>query len=207
MTDPVRVKRVQEALLETAEPFGRRPAVPPALHWGLLFAALGTWDESYISALELVYEGYLLHYRESRVIDPPPLETGLLAGDVFYACGLRRVAMCGDIDGVALLTRLMSTCSYLRSVSTPFAADDALWASATAGLAALRRGVALSEVASLFDGVDAGLAAGEALDVVAMALETLPRLRLPRPAALLEELERVREGAAMAALDSRDDGR
>lgn len=201
------VKRVQEALLETAEAFGPRSSAPPALHWGLLFAALDTWDERYVAALELVHEGYLLHYRESRVIGSPPLETGLLAGDVFYACGLRRVAMCGDVDGVALLTRLMSTCSYLRSVSASFAVDDALWASATAGLAALRRGVALSEVSSLFDEVDAGLAAGETPDAAAMALEALPRLRLPRPAALLEELERVREGAAAAALDSRDDGR
>lgn len=201
------VRRVQDALWETAEPFGPRAPAPPVLRWGLLYAALGGRDERDVAALELVYEGYLLHYRESRVIGPSRLETGLLAGDVFYARGLRRVAARGDVSAVSLLTRLMSTCSYLRSVEAPYAADDALWASATGGLAALSQGRGLLEVSGLFDDVDAELVRGAAIDVAAMALAASPRLGLPWPEALVKELERSSGEAQVAAFDASDDRR
>ena len=49
--------------------FGPPRPRAPALRWGPLFAALdGSWDDDYVHAVELIYEGYLLHYRESRVL-------------------------------------------------------------------------------------------------------------------------------------------
>jgi hypothetical protein len=45
----------------------------------------------------------------------------------------------------------MATCSYLRTTGAPFAADDALWAYATAGLAAQHGGDEPAVVAALFD--------------------------------------------------------
>ena len=70
------------------------------------------------------------------------LETRLLAGDCFYARGLRGIAARGDADAVGLLARLMAACSYLRSAGAPFSADDALWAYTTAGLVAQHAGAA-----------------------------------------------------------------
>ena len=133
---------VQAGLLAAGAAFGTPAARPPALRWGLLFAALDdAGDDEYGRAVELIYEGYLFHYRRSRVTAAAcDRETALLAGDVYYARGLRLVAARGDADAVGLLSRLMAACSYLRSVGAPFAADDALWAWTMAGLVALRRG-------------------------------------------------------------------
>jgi hypothetical protein len=191
------IERVQALIFATAEAFDRRPGAAPVLRWGLLYAALTAWNERDISALELMYEGYLLHYGESRVVQSPAgdLETGLLAGDVFYARGLRLIATAGDVDAVVLLTRLMSTCSVLRSIGAPFAADDVLWASATAGLVALSSGVPRLDTVKVFDDVDAGLERGGWLDITALALAAVPRLRLPVPAPLLAELERAGDRA------------
>ena len=119
-------------------------------------------DVAFAVDIELIYEGYLLHYRESRALAlaPGDLETRLLAGDCFYARGLRGIAARGDADAVGLLARLMAACSYLRSAGAPFAADDALWAYTTAGLvAAARRRRARRRVAALFDDVEAGFRA------------------------------------------------
>jgi len=198
------IERVQALVFETAEAFVRRPDAAPVLRWGLLYAALAAWSERDISALELMYEGYLLHYRESRIVQSPvgDLETGLLAGDVFYARGLRLIATAGDVDAVVLLTRLMSTCSVLRSIGAPFEADDVLWASATAGLVALSSEVPRADTVKVFDDVDAGLERGGGLDIAALALAAAPRLRLPVPAPLLAELERAGDRAAAP----RDDG-
>lgn len=191
------MERVQALVFETAEAFDRRPDAAPILRWGLLYAALSEWNERDISALELMHEGYLLHYRESRVVQPPAgdLESGLLAGDVFYARGLRLIATAGAVDAVVLLARLMSTCSVLRSIGTPFEADDVLWASATAGLVALSLEVPRVDAVKVFDDVDAGLERGGGLDIAALALAAAPRLRLPAPAPLLAEFERAGDRA------------
>ena len=128
---------VAAALAAAGEAFGPAPAAPPEPRWGALYMELDAGaDEAFATDIELIYEGYLLHYRESRalVLAAADLETRLLAGDCFYALGLRGIAASGDADAVGLLARLMAACSYLRTAGAPFAADDALWAYTTAGL-------------------------------------------------------------------------
>jgi hypothetical protein len=209
VSDVTGIERVQAVVHGTAEPFDRRSVVAPALRWGLLFDALDAWNDRYICALELMYEGYLLHYRESRVVlsSAGDLASGLLAGDVFYARGLRQIAAAGDIDAVVLLTRLMSTCSVLRSIGAPFEADDVLWASATAGLVALSSGVSPADASRVFDQVDAELGRGAAINVAALAIAAVPRLRLVAPALLLAELKRAGDGATVQPRTTRRDRR
>ena len=168
-----------------------QPAGAPALRWGLLFDALdGGGDQGYVTAIELIYEGYLYHYRTSRVSAPVDdgHATALLAGDFFYARGLRLIAACGDAEAVGLLARLMAACSYLRGVSAPFADDDALWAYTMGGLAALRRGVPATTATTLFEQFDAAVADGVTIDVRALARASARRLGLRDAAPLNVEL-------------------
>ena len=176
--------------------FGPLAASPAALRWGPLFDALDGGGEGigggddYVTAVELIYEGYLFHYRESRVSTTPAdaRETTLLAGDFFYARGLRLIAARGDAAAVGLLARLMAACSQLRSVAAPFADDDALWAYTMGGLAALRGGMPEAAVAGLFARFDAAVAAGEAVDVRGLARREARRLELRDAAPLEREL-------------------
>lgn len=88
-------------------------------------------------AIELVYEGYLLHYRESRIMPPrTTAERRLLAGDYFYAHGLSLIAGGEDVGRVGLLTRLMAACAYLRAENADLAVDDRLWELVVRGVAA-----------------------------------------------------------------------
>ena len=209
MDDQARIRQVQSVLTETAASFGLPRPIPPALRWGLLFDDLAPWDERCVTALELMYEGYLLHYRESRVVAAAPgdRETALLAGDVFYARGLRLIAGAGQAEAVLLLTRLMSTCSYLRSIDAPLAADDVLWASTTAGLVALADGVPCRDVCALFDEIDDALRRGAPVDIAALATWAAPRLRLADPAPLLAEIEAARDEATVQFETIPDDRR
>ena len=219
---------VADALREAVRCFGPPAAATPALRWGPLFAALdadasagagaedlpGTAHErrtahparvghaaggpGYVTAIELIYEGYLLHYRQSRVGGPEMAgrETALLAGDCLYARGLRLIAVRGDAQAVGLLARLMAACSYLRSVGAPFAADDALWAYTMGGLAALRHGVAAATAASLFDELDAALTGAVVVDLPALAAAAGRRLGLRDATPLERALANVTGEAA-----------
>jgi hypothetical protein len=178
--------------------FGLPSATPAKLRWGPLFDALdGDGDDDYVHAVELIYEGYLFHYRESRVSATPAAEreTTLLAGDFFYARGLRLIAARGDADAVGLLARLMAACSQLRSVGAPFADDDALWAYTMGGLAALRGGAPAAVAAGLFERFDAAVSDGTVGSVRDMARAEARRLGL-RDA---EPLERALSGADAVA--------
>jgi hypothetical protein len=171
--------------------FGAPPATPAALRWGPLFDALdGDGDDDYATAVELIYEGYLFHYRQSRVSQTPAAarETTLLAGDFFYARGLRLIAARGDADAVGLLARLMAACSQLRSVGAPFADDDALWAYTMGGLAALRAGAPAATAAGLFERFDAAVADANSASVRDMARAEARRLGLRDAAPLEREL-------------------
>jgi len=163
----------------------------PALRWGLLFDVLdGAGDQGYVTAIELIYEGYLYHYRESRVSAPVDdgRATQLLAGDFFYARGLRLIAARGDAEAVGLLAHLMAACSYLRGVAAPFEDDDALWAYTMGGLVALRRGVPAATVAALFVRFDAAVADEVTIDVRALARASVRGLGLRNAAPLNVEL-------------------
>jgi hypothetical protein len=71
--------------------------------------------ERFALGLETIYEGYLVHYGASRLFAPADDETALLLGDYLYAHGLVRIAATGEIDAVATLAELISTCAHLRA--------------------------------------------------------------------------------------------
>ena len=80
--------------------------------------------------LEAVYEGYLLHYGESRAFAGMDADMRLLAGDALYALGLARLAESGDLDAVAILSDLISASA--RAQAEGRAADaEALWESSS----------------------------------------------------------------------------
>jgi hypothetical protein len=192
------------ALRAAGKAFGLPVADHLALRWGVLFAGLdGCEDADYVTSVELVYEGYLFHYRESRVcaLSASERETALLAGDFFYARGLRIIAARGDAEGVGLLARLMAACAYLRSSGAPFSADDALWAYTTGGLAALCGGAPPEAVAELFERFDAALSNGVSFDAPEQALLSVRRLGL-RDAALLEAELTKGSAASSGAADA-----
>lgn len=204
---------VRAALAAVGEPFGAPPiddlgGAPEAAaepRWGALYLAVGeAADEDFATAIELVYEGYLLHYRESRVLSLPggDVATRLLAGDCYYARGLRGIAARGDIDAVGLLTRLMATCSYLRVAGAPFAADDALWAYTTAALAAQHAGASPAPAVALFDEVDRGLAGDAALQVDAIVRAAACDLALRDTAALFAELDAAAGAALVPSVET-----
>ena len=67
--------------------------------------------------VETIYEGYLVHYGRPRLFSPPDGDVALLLGDYLYAHGLVRVAATGDLEAVAALADLISTCAALRAES------------------------------------------------------------------------------------------
>jgi len=181
-------ERVRRALCETLAPFGVEADAggPAELPYGRLYAELtgGAAGDPYPAAIESVYEGYLLHYRESRLLPPDAsLETRLLAGDHCDACGLRIVASGGDLDSVELLTRLMATCSWLRAEGLSFAYDDDLWALTVAGLASVRTGGNAVAGLRAFDEVALAIVRGrvERLPEVVRRAAAALYLKDPRP--------------------------
>jgi hypothetical protein len=75
--------------------------------------------------VETIYEGYLVHYGRPRLFAPPDEDVALLLGDYLYAHGLVRVAATGDLDAVAVLAELISTCAALRAEGEE--GDGAAW--------------------------------------------------------------------------------
>jgi hypothetical protein len=75
--------------------------------------------------VETIYEGYLVHYGRPRLFAPPDDDVALLLGDYLYAHGLVRVAATGDLDAVAALAELISTCAALRADGAP--GDGEAW--------------------------------------------------------------------------------
>jgi hypothetical protein len=76
--------------------------------------------------LEVVYEGYLLHYGSPRVFEGMDGDLRLLAGDALYALGLARLAERGDLPAVAELSDLIS-CSAQAHAEGRGEAVEALW--------------------------------------------------------------------------------
>jgi hypothetical protein len=78
--------------------------------------------------LETIYEGYLVHYGRPRLFSPAEGDVALLLGDYLYAHGLVRIAATGDLDAVATLAELISTCAHLRAEAAP--GDGDAWVDA-----------------------------------------------------------------------------
>ncbi len=82
--------------------------------------------EKYGLGLETIYEGYLVHYGRSRLFAPPGEHEAVLLGDYLFAHGLVRIAALGELDAVAALAELISTCAHLQAEGT--AGDGEAWA-------------------------------------------------------------------------------
>jgi hypothetical protein len=75
--------------------------------------------ERFALGIETIYEGYLLHYGRPRLFAPEDADIALLLGDYLYAHGLVRIAATGELDAVAALAELISTCAALRADAEP----------------------------------------------------------------------------------------
>ena len=89
----------------------------------------------YAFVVEAVYEGYLLHYGEPRLLAGHDDDLALLAGDYLYALGLDRLASLGDQRAVAILSDLISRCAQLHTDGDPGPVPD-LWRAAAREIAA-----------------------------------------------------------------------
>jgi hypothetical protein len=126
--------------------------------------------EEYELLVEAIYEGYLLHYGEPRVVCVPEADLRLLAGDQLYAIGLARLVGLGDTVAVAELADTI-TLSALAQGSGSEQLADAIW---TAGARAVGWGP--SEGHARAKELVCGEAPGafEAMRTSAMAVPTSP---------------------------------
>ena len=94
--------------------------------------------DDYALLVETIFEGYLQHYGEGRVVRPADPELALLAGDRLYALGLSRLAELGDLEAIAVLADVISDCARAHAEGRD-AEVDFIWrrgAAAIAGAAA-----------------------------------------------------------------------
>jgi hypothetical protein len=82
--------------------------------------------EEYELLVEAIYEGYLLHYGEPRVLLSPEADMGLLAGDRLYAIGLARLVTLGDTEAVAELADTITLSALAHGAGAPELAG-AVW--------------------------------------------------------------------------------
>ena len=85
--------------------------------------------DEYALLVESILEGYLVHYRAGRLLDPADADLRLLAGDYLYALGLARLAALGDLDSVRELADVIALCgqSHARGAPSPAEAPAAIW--------------------------------------------------------------------------------
>jgi hypothetical protein len=74
-------------------------------------------EREYELLLEMILEGYRLHYDEPVVVRTPDADLALLLGDQLYALGLSRLAALGDLDAVAELADVISLAAQARTAS------------------------------------------------------------------------------------------
>jgi len=112
------------------------PPVAPVL--GKLAAAgpgAAAAPAEYAFVVEAVYEGYLLHYAEPRLLAGHDADLALLAGDYLYALGLARLAALDDARAVGILSDLISRCAQLHAERDPDSIPG-LWEAAALAIAA-----------------------------------------------------------------------
>jgi hypothetical protein len=81
----------------------------------------------YELVIELIREGYLVHYGAGRMVRTEDPDLALLAGDRLYALGLARLAALGDLDAVTELADLIALCAQAHAAGEPESAEAA-WA-------------------------------------------------------------------------------
>jgi hypothetical protein len=146
MSDPAAALRDLAAQLrEEDTPISLHVVDPSAAPTVGVLAATGPRTAAnpgeYALVVEAVYEGYLLHYGEPRLLAGHDPDLALLAGDYLYALGLDRLAALGDDRAVSILSDLISRCAQLHTEGEA-ARVPGLWEAAAGDLAA--RGTPLS---------------------------------------------------------------
>jgi hypothetical protein len=89
-------------------------------------------EREYELLLEMILEGYRLHYDEPLVVRPEDPDLKLLLGDQLYALGLARLAELGDLDAVSELADVISLSAQAHSAADPELASAAWEAGAVA---------------------------------------------------------------------------
>jgi hypothetical protein len=74
-------------------------------------------EHEYEVLLEMILEGYRLHYGQPAVVRTGDKDLALLLGDQLYALGLARLAALGDLDAVAELADVISLAAQAHSAS------------------------------------------------------------------------------------------
>lgn len=87
-------------------------------------------------AIEYIFESYLLHYGESRLLGPDDGNFHLLAGDYMYARGLEAIASLDDLACVKALAELVRLCAFIHCEKLDPSLAAKAWAITTLGLAA-----------------------------------------------------------------------
>ena len=96
-------------------------------------AALGELaGPGYEELVEAIYEGYLQHYGDGRVLRHEDPDLALLAGDRLYALGLAELAELGDLAAVEVLAGVISRAAQAHAEGEPEAAQAAWEAGALA---------------------------------------------------------------------------
>lgn len=90
-------------------------------------------EREYELLLEMILEGYRLHYGEPWVVRPGDPDLALLLGDQLYALGLARLAALGDLDAVAELADVISLVAQAHSAADSELAD-AVWEAGAASV-------------------------------------------------------------------------
>jgi len=109
---------------------GELPLTDRGLRPGALAAAgprAAGAEEEYELLMELIHEGYLLHYGSPRVVLTEDADLRLLAGDELYALGLVRLSELGDLEAVRELADVISLCAQAQAAGDP-ALAEAVWA-------------------------------------------------------------------------------
>ena len=83
-------------------------------------------EREYELLLEMILEGYRLHYGEPLALRPGDDDLALLLGDQLYALGLSRLAELGDLDAVTELADVISLAAQAHTASDPDLAQ-AVW--------------------------------------------------------------------------------
>ena len=101
---------------------------------GLLAGALGPADPPGEDDLVVaaVREGHRLHSGAPALLTEADEDLALLAGDRLYALGLERLAAAGDLETVAALAEVISSCAQALADGDPARADSA-WERFSAG--------------------------------------------------------------------------
>ena len=109
-------------LLPSSPPPAGDPGSPAAL------AASGPRADGrrgeYELLIEAIYEGYLLHYGEPRLLSSHDPDLGLLAGDRLYALGLARLVEIGDTFAVSELADTISLSALAQGAGAPDLAQE-----------------------------------------------------------------------------------